>query len=145
MLPNKASGGIKFYCFTYLTNRLINSIYDTRSELYIIIPPRKGNIAYNNSLLMLKDIYLYKCVTTTYRYLFHSDELILSQLLLLTDGNRHPNTLSVLYCKTTLRKRSFVLSSIDIWNKLPIRLRSIRSFVSLEHLYKNYLINTYVD
>jgi hypothetical protein len=43
MLPNKASGGIKFYCFTYLTNRLINSIYDTRSELYIIIPPSKGN------------------------------------------------------------------------------------------------------
>jgi hypothetical protein len=103
------------------------------------------SLAYNNSLLMLYDIYLYKCVLTTYRYLFLFNNYSLSHLFCMTSSDRHPCILSVPYCRTTLRKRSFVLSCINVWNKLPTNIRMSRSFVSLEYLCKKHLISNYVD
>jgi hypothetical protein len=148
-----------FMIYSYLHYAICawGNAYDVHVKLLIILHKRTIRLvtnaswldhckplAYDYSLLMLPEIYLYKCVLTTYRYLFYFDALLLTQLLSLSYGSRHPFMLSVPYCRTTLRKRSSVLSCIAVWNNLPIDLRSVRSFTSLKQLYKIYLVNHYV-
>ena len=88
---------------------------------------------------------MFKIAMSEYRYLFTLNELSLTESLTLVTNGRRQHKLVVLYCRTTLRKHSFLLSCISVWNSLPINVRICKKPLVFKKLCKEYFINMYND
>jgi hypothetical protein len=91
-------------------------------------------------LLLLNEIFQFKCMSTLYCYLFGNRAMLLSEpfAFLRTECHlRFCNQLAVHYCRTSLCKKSFLLTAISMWNNLSddLHSRPIRKFVLLKKCY----------
>ena len=106
-------------------------------------------IAVSLGLLMLDDVYQIRCLTLMFNIKFKIDLSVTREFAhvsnIVSYNLRNVNNVAQIGCRLALRQLSFVYSSVDFWNHLPVEIADLNNIKAIVNTCKMLFINTYLE